>query len=294
MGQRVDFAGRVAVVTGAGRGLGREYARALAARGAAVVVNDIGVALDGSGGSPDPAAEVVREIEHAGGAAVADGHSVTTRDGAEALVATALDAFGRLDVVVNNAGILRDRMFHKLTLDEVDPVLDVHLRGAFAVCLAAWPVLRGQGYGRIVNTTSTSGLFGNLGQAAYAAGKMGVVGLTRVLALEGARAGIRVNAVAPGAVTRMTPDGVVPDPAALDPARVAPVVTYLAHESCAVSGEVYRASGGHVARVFVGVTAGWTDPELTPEDVAEQIDVIRDTGSFRIPASAVDPAPVSR
>jgi NAD(P)-dependent dehydrogenase (short-subunit alcohol dehydrogenase family) len=288
MSDKLDFVGRVAVVTGAGRGLGREYALALAARGASVVVNDIGVALDGAGGDPAPALEVVRGIERLGGQAVADGHSVATADGGAALVRTALETFGRLDVVVNNAGIIQDRAFHKLAMDAVDPVLDVHLRGCFHVCLAAWPHLREQGYGRIVNTTSTSGLFGNFGQASYAAAKMGVVGLTRVLAIEGARYDIKVNAIAPGAVTRMTPDGVVPDPAALATGQVAPVVTYLAHESCAVSGDVLRASGGHVARVFVGITAGYTNPELTAEDVRDQLDGIRDTSSFTVPASAVD------
>jgi NAD(P)-dependent dehydrogenase (short-subunit alcohol dehydrogenase family) len=284
----LDFTGRVALVTGAGRGLGREYARALAARGASVVVNDIGVALDGSGGDPAPAHDVVREIEGAGGRAVADGHSVAIQQGAADVVATALATFGRLDVVVNNAGIISDRAFHKLTMAEVDPVLDVHLRGAFHVCLAAWPHLRGQGYGRIVNTTSTSGLFGNFGQASYAAGKMGVVGLTRVLAIEGARYDIKINAVAPGAVTRMTPDGLVPEPSALAPGHVAPVVTYLAHESCAVSGDVLRASGGHVARVFVGITAGYRNPGLTAEDVRDQLDVIRDTSAFAVPGSAME------
>jgi NAD(P)-dependent dehydrogenase (short-subunit alcohol dehydrogenase family) len=284
----LDFTGRVVVVTGAGRGLGREYALALAARGACVVVNDIGVALDGSGGDSAPALGVVSEIGRAGGAAVADGHSIATQEGADDLVAAALEQFGRLDAVINNAGIISDRAFHKLTMAEVDPVLDVHLRGAFHVCLAAWPHLRGQGYGRIVNTTSTSGLFGNFGQASYAAGKMGVVGLTRVLAIEGARYDIKVNAVAPGAATRMTPDGLVLDPSALAPGQVAPVVTYLAHEACGASGEVFRASGGHVARVFVGITAGYRNPGLTAEDVRDQLELIRDTSAFAVPGSAVE------
>jgi NAD(P)-dependent dehydrogenase (short-subunit alcohol dehydrogenase family) len=284
----LDFSGRAALVTGAGRGLGREYALALAARGAAVVVNDIGVALDGSGGDAGPASEVVGEIERAGGKAVADGHSIATQDGATELVSTALAEFGRLDIVVNNAGIIQDKAFHKLSMDKVDPVLDVHLRGAFHVCLAAWPHLREQGYGRIVNTTSTSGLFGNFGQASYAAGKMGVVGLTRVLAIEGARYGIKVNAIAPGAVTRMTPEGLIPDPAALATGQVAPVVTYLAHESCEVTGDVLRASGGHVARVFVGITSGYTNSDLTAEDVRDQLDVIRNTSRFAVPGSATD------
>jgi NAD(P)-dependent dehydrogenase (short-subunit alcohol dehydrogenase family) len=286
MSTTLDFDGRVAVVTGAGRGLGREYAIALAARGASVVVNDIGVALDGGGGDAAPAAEVAAEIERAGGIGLADRNSVATPAGGAALVQGALDAFGRLDIVVNNAGILQDKAFHKLAMDQVDPVLAVHLDGAFHVCLAAWPHLREQAYGRIVNTTSTSGLFGNFGQASYAAAKMGVVGLTRVLALEGARYDIKVNAVAPGALTRMTPSGVVSGPSALATSQVAPVVTYLCHESCAVSGEVLRAAGGHVARVFFGITEGYRNPELTAEDIRDQLEVIRDTSAFSVPDSA--------
>lgn len=288
MNDELDFTGRVAIVTGAGRGLGREYALALAGRGAAVVVNDIGVALDGAGGDSGPAAQVVAEIEAAGGKAVPDGNSVATPEGGVALVRTALESFGRVDIVVNNAGILQDKAFHKLSMGQVTPVLDVHLAGAFHVCLAAWPHMREQGHGRIVNTTSTAGLFGNFGQASYAAAKMGLVGLTRVLAIEGAKYDLKVNAVAPGAVTRMTPDGVVPDPTALAPGQVSPVVTYLAHSSCQVSGEVYRASGGHVARVFVAIADGYRNPDLTPEDVRDQIDVIRDTARFAVPSSALD------
>jgi NAD(P)-dependent dehydrogenase (short-subunit alcohol dehydrogenase family) len=284
----LDFSGRVAVVTGAGRGLGREYALALAARGASVVVNDIGVALDGGGGDSGLAAEVVAEIESAGGKAVPDGHSVATVEGGAALVRTARESFGRVDIVVNNAGILQDEAFHKLSMEQVSPVLDVHLAGAFHVCLAAWPLMREQGHGRIVNTTSTAGLFGNFGQASYAAAKMGLVGLTRVLAIEGAKYDVKANAVAPGAVTRMTPDGLVPDPSALAPGQVSPVVVYLAHSSCEVSGEVYRASGGHVARVFVAIADGYRNPGLTAEDVRDQIDVIRDTSRFAVPGSALD------
>lgn len=289
----LEFSGRVAIVTGAGRGLGREYALALAARGAAVVVNDIGVALDGAGGDPGPVASVVAEIEASGGKAVPDANTVATPDGGAALVHTALENFGRIDIVVNNAGILQDKAFHKLSMEQVTPVLDVHLAGAFHVCLAAWPHMRDQHHGRIVNTTSTAGLFGNFGQASYAAAKMGLVGLTRVLAIEGAKYDVKANAVAPGAVTRMTPDGVVPDPTALAPGQVSPVVTYLAHSSCEVSGEVFRASGGHVARVFVGIADGYRNPDLTAEDVRDQIDLIRDTARFAVPSSALDDLRVS-
>ncbi|HEY1974143.1 MAG TPA: SDR family NAD(P)-dependent oxidoreductase [Pseudonocardia sp.] len=294
MTDELGFSGRVAVVTGAGRGLGREYALALAARGAAVVVNDIGVALDGTGGDPGPAAAVVADIEAAGGKAVPDGNSVATPDGGAALVRTAVESFGRVDIVVNNAGILQDRPFHKLAMEQVTPVLDVHLAGAFHVCLAAWPHMREQGHGRIVNTTSTAGLFGNFGQASYAAAKMGLVGLTRVLAIEGAKYDVKANAVAPGAVTRMTPDGLVRDPTALAVGQVSPLVTYLAHSSCTVSGEVFRASGGHVARVFVAITDGYHNPDLTAEDVRDQMEVIRDTARFAVPTSALDDLRVGR
>jgi NAD(P)-dependent dehydrogenase (short-subunit alcohol dehydrogenase family) len=284
----VKFDGQVALVTGAGRGLGRVYALELAARGAAVVVNDIGVGLDGRGGGRQPADEVVAEITTSGGRAVADLHSIADAVSAALIVKTALEEFGRLDIVVNNAGILDDRALHKMTPDQADPVVQTHLMGTFNVSIPAWKVFREQKYGRIVNTTSTAGLFGNFGQSAYAAAKAGVVGLTRVQAVEGAKYGIRANAVAPGAVTRMTPDGVVAQPDRLAPELVAPVVTYLCHQTCALTGEVLRASGGHVARIFLGVTAGITEDVLTAETVAQRIDAIMDDSRFVVPANALD------
>ena len=283
----LTFEGRVAIVTGAGGGLGLEYARHLAARGASVVVNDIGVSLDGGGGSDTAAKAVVAEIESEGGTAVADTNTVATAEGGAALVQTALDSFGRVDIVVNNAGILRDKMFHKLTSDLLDPVLAVHLKGAFYVTGPAWRVMREQGYGRVVNTCSTSGLFGNIGQANYAAAKTGLVGFTRVLALEGARHGIKANIIIPGALTRMTPAGIVEDPSRLAPELVAPVVAWLAHEDCPATGEMFRAAGGRVSRCFIAMTEGYENPALRPEDVRDAFAQIMDTAAFTIPGEAV-------
>jgi NAD(P)-dependent dehydrogenase (short-subunit alcohol dehydrogenase family) len=286
------FDGRVAVVTGAGRGLGRAHARLLAERGAAVVVNDVGGGVDGSAGNSGPAEDcattVVNEIRAAGGAAVIDHHSVASPDGAAAIIATAIDAFGRVDVLVNNAGILRDRTFQHVEPDDLDAVLDVHLRGTFFLSQQAWPIMRAQQYGRIVNTTSSAGLLGNFGQSNYAAAKMAVVGLTRVLAKEGQRYGIAVNAIAPAARTRMTEDllGRLADH--LDPSTVAPVAAWLAHERCTMSGAVLTAFGGRVARYFVGMSHGYFQPGLTMEDVDDHVDEIEDLDGFSIPEAPAD------
>ena len=189
----IRFDGRVAIVTGAGGGLGREHALLLAARGAKVVVNDLGGAVDGTGGSAGPAERTAKEIEGLGGVAVADANTVATPEGGKAIVDTAMEAFGRVDVVVNNAGILRDKAFHNLTPELLDPVLDVHLKGAFHVTRPAWARMREAGYGRVLLTASNAGILGNFGQANYGAAKMGLVGLARVLAQEGARYGIKVS-----------------------------------------------------------------------------------------------------
>jgi NAD(P)-dependent dehydrogenase (short-subunit alcohol dehydrogenase family) len=282
------FDGRVAIVTGAGGGLGREHALLLASRGASVVVNDLGGAVDGTGSSAAPAEQVVAEIRSAGGIAVADANSVATPEGGEAIVRAALDAFGGVDILVNNAGVLRDRTFSKMDADTWDAVIAVHLGGAMCVTLPAWRHMRERGYGRIVTTTSNSGLFGNFGQSAYGAAKMGLVGLTRVLAQEGARDGITVNAVAPMARTRMTEQllGRLAD--RLDPALVSPVVAFLAHEECTVTGEVLSCGGGRVARVFVGVTPGWFDPALRPESVRDRWDQIHDETGSTVPRSVTE------
>ncbi|HEY4410059.1 MAG TPA: SDR family oxidoreductase [Acidimicrobiia bacterium] len=284
----VGFEGRVAIITGAGGGLGREHALLLASRGAQIVVNDLGGAVDGTGSSAGPAQKVVEEIEALGGAAVADGSSVATQEGAEAMVKTALDAFGRLDIVINNAGILRDKSFANLTPDLWDPVIAVHLTGAYNVTRAAWPHLREQAYGRIISTSSGAGIFGNFGQANYGAAKMGIVGLTRVWAQEGGKYNIRANAIAPVARTRMTEEILGPLVEKVDPALVAPVVAYLASEDCQVSGEIYSVGAGRVSRIFIAEAPGFFKKDLTVEDVRDNWDTIRGEADYLIPLNVND------
>jgi NAD(P)-dependent dehydrogenase (short-subunit alcohol dehydrogenase family) len=282
------FDGRVAIVTGAGGGLGREHALLLAARGARVVVNDLGGAADGTGASAGPAERTVKEIQSLGGEAVADLNTVATPEGGQAIVDTALAAFGPVDVVINNAGILRDKAFHNLTPELLDPVLDVHLRGAFNVTRPAWSLMREAGYGRVLLTASNSGILGNFGQSNYGAAKMGLVGLARVLAKEGARHGINTNVLAPIARTRLTEELLGPLAPKLDPKLVAPVAAWLVHEDCTVSGEIYSAGGGRVARFFVGLTEGYLNQGLTPEDVRDNLAGIHDEAGYSVPSSAAD------
>lgn len=248
---------RVVIVTGAGGGLGREYAKSLAAQGAKVVVNDLGGARDGSGAGSATADAVVAEIKESGGEAVANYDSVATPEGAAALVQTAVETFGRVDGVVSNAGILRDSSFVKMTDEQWDAVIRVHLYGGYNVIHQAWPHFREQGFGRIVVATSTSGLYGNFGQANYGAAKMGLVGLINTLAIEGAKQGIVANAVAPLAATRMTEDVAPPEFLAKLPASfVAPVVTNLMSEECTDTGAVFVVGGGQVQRVQLFANAG--------------------------------------
>ncbi|OAT69928.1 serine/threonine protein kinase [Mycobacteroides immunogenum] len=250
---------RVIVVTGAGGGLGREYALTLAGEGAQVVVNDLGGARDGSGAGSAMADGVVDEIKAAGGRAVANYDSVATEEGAANIVKTALGEFGAIHGVVSNAGILRDGTFHKMTYDNWNAVQQVHLYGGYNITRAAWPHFREQGYGRIVVATSTSGLFGNFGQANYGAAKLGLVGLINTLALEGAKYNIHANAIAPIAATRMTAD--IASEAVLDqlpPAFVSPVVGYLCTEESADNGSVFVVGGGKVQRVALFENAGAT------------------------------------
>jgi len=285
----LGYDGKVAVITGAGGGLGRSHALELAKRGALIVVNDLGGSVDGEGGSHTAAQKVVDEITAAGGEAVANYDTVATPEGGKAIIATALDTFGRIDIVINNAGILRDAAFKNMDADKLEPVIDVHLKGAFYVTHAAWEHFREQNYGRIVNTSSAAGIFGNFGQTNYGAAKAGLVGFTRVLAVEGAKNNIKANAIAPVAKTRMTEEllGAMADK--LDPSFITPVVAWLAHEDVPVSGEVYSCGGGHVARIFTAVTAGWTDTEsLTVEDIRDHFDEIRDEAGYAVPANLTE------
>ena len=282
--------GRVAIVTGAGRGLGRSYAHCLAHLGAQVVVNDVGTSMLGEGRGDDVAATVVAEIISCGGTAVADMHDISQSDGALALVEQAIARFGRIDIVVNNAGIIRRAPILEVTPESLEQVLRVNLIGTLYVTQAVWPRLVAQRYGRVVNATSATGLLGNVGSISYAASKAGIIGLTRVLALEGEPHGIRVNAVAPLAHTRMTASLAEANTllARLDPEQVAPVVAWLAHEDCQVSGEVYSAGGGRVARYFTGLTKGYFNDALTPDDVHQHVESIRSTRDYTVPTSPDD------
>lgn len=288
----LDFSHRVVVVTGAGRGLGRAYAELLAARGAAVVVNDTGGAVDGTQHGEDPAAEVVAGIQAAGGRAVASTATVATQEGAQAIVATAVEKFGRIDAVINNAGIYFVRPWMEISLADYERFLNVHYFGSVLVSRAAWPHLVESGTGRIVNTVS-SAMLGVPDMVHYGSAKGAVYGFTRNLAVAGATHGIKVNAVAPGAGTRMLdeaadalPPGTVEYMKETMPPRlVAPVAAYLAHESCSITGEVLNAAGGAVNRLVVANTAGIIDPELTPETVADRLDEI-------LAIKAVEPTPL--
>jgi NAD(P)-dependent dehydrogenase (short-subunit alcohol dehydrogenase family) len=284
----LSFENRVAIITGAGGGLGREHALLLASRGCQVVINDLGGSVSGEGADEGPAHTVAKEITDLGGIGVPDTNSVATPEGGEAIVQTAIDAFGRIDIVINNAGILRDKTFHNMTPEFVDPVLDVHLRGAFWVTKPAWIKMREQSYGRIINTASASGIFGNFGQTNYGAAKMGLVGLARVLAQEGARYNIKANAIAPVARTRMTEELLGPAAEKLDPSLVSPIVAFLAHEDCPVSGEIFSVGAGRVARIFIAEAPGYYKPDLTLEDVRDNWDTIRDEKDYFVPTANGD------
>ncbi|ANI41848.1 SDR family NAD(P)-dependent oxidoreductase [Mycolicibacterium vaccae] len=270
------FDGRVAVVTGGGRGLGRSYALMLAARGAKVVVNDVGGSLTGDGADAGPAQQVADEIVAAGGDAVANADSVATADGGEAIVAAALAAYGRVDVLVHNAGNVRRGSLREMSYEDFDAVVDVHQRGAFHLVRQVFPVMCDNGYGRIVLTSSIGGLYGNHDVANYAVAKAGVIGLSNVAAVEGADHGVTSNVIVPAAVTRMA-EGI--DTSAyppMGPELVAPAVGWLAHESCSVTGEIFIALAGRMARAVIAETPGVYRPSWTVEDVAGQIDAIRD------------------
>jgi NAD(P)-dependent dehydrogenase (short-subunit alcohol dehydrogenase family) len=297
----LGFDGKVAIVTGAGGGLGQQHALLLAERGARVVVNDIGVSVTGESPDSSPAETVAQEIRDLGGQALADTTSIATAEGGHALVQSALDAYGRIDILVNNAGILRDAVFEDMTSDQLDPLIDVHLKGTFFVTRPAWIAMREQGYGRVVNTTSAAGLLGTAKKSNYGAVKGGILGLTKVLAAEGASHDIKVNAIAPFAMTRMLTHSMESASDAadldqgvmemmegfmrkLDPALVSPVVAYLAHEQCAVSGEVFTVGGGQVSQFFIGRTQGYYNPNLSAEDVRDQLGQICDKSGYTVPA----------
>jgi NAD(P)-dependent dehydrogenase (short-subunit alcohol dehydrogenase family) len=300
----LSFAGRVAVVTGAGRGIGRAYALLLAERGASVVVNDLGGSMEGDGADAGPAAGVVAEIAAAGGTAVADGSDVADRAGAKTVVDAALDHFGRIDVLVNNAGIVKWAGLPEVDAENLERHLAVHVFGSFNTTRAAWPHMVGQRYGRIVMTTST-GMLGLAENTSYATAKAAVVGLMRSAKLAGAGHGIKVNCIAPAAYTRMAgrsagdaddpmaKDPMAKDPMAKDPMAkdmapelVAPMAVFLAHEDCPVSGEIYTAGAGRFARLFIASTDGYvhTGGPPTPEDVAEHWEAVNDERGYFVPA----------
>ncbi len=290
---KLDFTGRVAIVTGAGGGLGRAHALALAARGSRVLVNDLGGTSNGAsngnsnGGSPAAAQAVVDEITAAGGQALANGASVTDPTAVQAMVAQAMQAWGRVDILVNNAGILRDKSFAKMTLDDFRAVLDVHLMGAVHCTQAVWPHMMARKFGRIVMTTSSSGLFGNFGQANYAAAKMALVGLMQTLSIEGAKHGIHVNCLAPTAATRMTEGLMPPDVlAALQPEAVVPALLWLASDA-APTRAIACAGAGTFAAAHITLTQGLhlglgAD---TPEQLAAAWAQVCERAGDQVPAS---------
>jgi len=292
----IDFAGQAVIVTGAGRGLGRLYALELARRGASVVVNDLGGSMHGSGADTSVADQVVDEIARAGGVAVASHDSVDSPEGGDAIVQTAIESFGRLDAVVSNAGIFNSIPFEDLSTDDWRRMLGVHLDGGFYLSQPAYRVMKSQGYGRFVFVSSSAGMFGQHMEAHYAAAKAGLVGLTNVIALEGAPHGILANTVLPYGVSRMVTE-TVEDAKALEesgllqairPELVAPMVVYLASRACEFSHRNYSAFGGRFARVFIGLGRGWLagqDTNPTADDVAANLSEVSATEPFMIPES---------
>lgn len=288
--QPIDFTGRVAIVTGAGGGLGRLHALALAARGAKVLVNDLGGAVDGTGGSASAAQQVADEIRAAGGQALASGASVTDFEAVQAMVQQAVDAWGRVDIVVNNAGILRDKSFAKMDLADFRLVMDVHLMGAVHLCKAVWPHMVAQQYGRILMTTSSSGLYGNFGQSNYGAAKMALVGLMQTLGIEGAKHGIRVNSLAPTAATRMT-EGLMPPEvlAALKPEAVVPAMLVAVSEQ-APTRTIFAAGAGTYEAAHITLTRGvhLGLGEDTPERLLAALAQVTDRTGETVPQSGAE------
>jgi NAD(P)-dependent dehydrogenase (short-subunit alcohol dehydrogenase family) len=278
----INYEGRVAIVTGAGGGLGRCHALELARRGAKVVVNDLGGAMDGTGGSSEAARKVVEEIRAAGGEAIANGGSVSDPAGARSMVQEAMQAWGRVDILINNAGILRDKSFSKMTVEDFRAVLEVHLMGAMYCTKEVWPIMREQNYGRIVMTTSPSGLYGNFGQTNYGAAKLGLVGFMNTLKIEGAKNNVHTNAIAPVAATRMT-ESLMPAEALkrLGPELVTPAVLYLCSEQ-APNGVVMQAAGGRYSIACIVENAGVDlGTDATVDDIAASYERIADLTGAR-------------
>jgi NAD(P)-dependent dehydrogenase (short-subunit alcohol dehydrogenase family) len=292
--EHLSFDGRVAIVTGAGGGLGRSHALLLAERGAAVVVNDVGAGIEGGGSSAGPAEDVAREIGAVGGRAVANADDVATEAGGEAIVRAALEAFGRVDALICNAGIIKMTPFPETTLEDFTRHFEVHVAGSFNVARAAWPHLAAQQYGRVVLTVS-HGILGAPPIAAYGSAKAGVHGLMRALAAAGAAFGIKVNAICPWAYTRMLghasghgTGGTTEEDMSMPPEAVSPAVALLAHESCPVNGEVIFSAGGVVARLFVAETPGYRQPGHTPEDILDNWAAVMDEAGAYHSADAVE------
>jgi NAD(P)-dependent dehydrogenase (short-subunit alcohol dehydrogenase family) len=273
------FDDRVAVITGGGRGLGRAYALLLASKGAKVVVNDPGVSLTGDGVDAGPAEEVVREIKSAGGEAVSCTDSVATPEGGKAIIQAALDHYGRIDILIHNAGNVRRGSLKEMTYEDFESVLDVHLRGAFHVVRPAFPIMCKAKYGRVVLTSSIGGLYGNQLVVNYSVAKAGMIGLSNVVAIEGAAEGVKCNIIVPAAVTRMAEGLDTSAYPPMGPELVAPVVGWLAHEACSITGEMLISAAGRVARAFIAESRGVYRPSWSIEEVAEQLAAIRDSGA---------------
>ena len=289
----VNFENKTVVVTGAGNGLGKAYALEFANRGANVVVNDIGGSVNGEGSENAHADIVVKEIIDNGGSAVANYDSVATKSGGESIIQSALSEFGGIHAVVNNAGILRDKSFAKMEEEDLNAIIDVHLKGTFFVCQPAFVQMKEQGFGRFVNVSSPSGLFGNFGQLNYGAAKMGIVGLTNVLAIEGAKYNIKANVIAPNAATRMTESLFGEDMAnMLTVDNITPLVVFLASEQCDITHEIFSAGGGRFSRVGISTDVGYFNPMASAEDILENIEKIRDLSNSIYPTSLADELPL--
>ena len=292
--EKINFDGKVAVITGAGGGLGKAYALLLASRGAKVVVNDLGGSFDGSGSDATPAQQVVDEIKAAGGEAVANYDSVAEYESAQNIIKTVLDNYGRIDILVNNAGILRDKSIIKMELEDYRKIMAVHLDGTFFCTKAAFPLMKEQNFGRIVSTASAAGLYGNFGQTNYGAAKMGIAGLMNCVAQEGARYNVKANTIVPTAGTRLTftvmPEDVI---GKVKPEFVAPIVAWLCSENCEESGKMYSAGGGYFSRAAVVEGEGVVfnaEKEITIEMLAEKIDKINSLDNAREYGSAMEQA----